>query len=67
MKILLLTDVPPCTNYTAGIVLAQIIKQLPSGSVACFCVLNPDLQNIEPDPELAWLPLEYTAKPREAG
>jgi glycosyltransferase involved in cell wall biosynthesis len=66
MKILLLTDVPPCTNYTAGMVLAQIIKVLPTGSVACFCVLNPDLQNIESDPELKDLPLEYTAKPREA-
>ena len=67
MKILLLTDLPPCTNYTGGMVLAEICKQLPRGSVACFCVLNPDLQNIEPDPDLAWLPLEYAAKPRETG
>ncbi len=66
MKILLLTDVPPCTNYTAGMVLGQIVKVLPKGSVSCFCVLNPDLQNIEHDPELNDLPLEYVAKPREA-
>jgi glycosyltransferase involved in cell wall biosynthesis len=65
MKILLLTDVPPCTNYTAGIVLGQIIKVLPKGSVSTFCVLNPDLQNIEADPELAHMPLEYAPKPRE--
>ncbi|MGY6156164.1 TylF/MycF/NovP-related O-methyltransferase [Paraburkholderia graminis] len=66
MKILLLTDVPPCTNYTAGMVLGQIVKVLPKGSVSCFCVLNPDLQNIERDPELNDLPLEFVAKPREA-
>src|SRR4051795_11847613 len=66
MKILLLTDVPPCTNYTAGMVLAQIIKVLPKGSVACFCVLNPDLQNIDFDPELSDLALEFAAKPQEA-
>jgi hypothetical protein len=66
MKILLLTDVPPCANYTAGMVLGQIVKVLPTGSVVCFCVLNPDLQNIEPDLELAGLPLEYATKPREA-
>ncbi|SKC94042.1 TylF/MycF/NovP-related O-methyltransferase [Paraburkholderia hospita] len=66
MKILLLTDVPPCTNYTAGMVLGQIVKVLPKGSVSCFCVLNPDLQNIERDPELSDLPLEFVAKPREA-
>jgi hypothetical protein len=44
---------PPCTNYTGGMVLAEICKQLPRGSVACFCVLHPDLQNIGPDPDLA--------------
>jgi glycosyltransferase involved in cell wall biosynthesis len=46
-------------------VLAQAIKILPKGCVACFCVLNPELQNIEPDPELAEMPLEYASKPRE--
>ena len=67
VKILLLTDVPPCTNYTAGMVLSQIIKMLPIGSVACFSAVNPDIQNFAEDPELAWMPLEYAAKPRENG
>lgn len=67
MKILLLTDVPPCTNYTAGMVLSQIIKMLPIGSVVCFSVVNPDIQNFAEDPELSWMALEYAAKPRENG
>lgn len=67
MRILLLTDVPPSTNFSGGLVLAQACKLLPRGSIACFCVLNPDLQRIDLDPELAGMPLEYVAKPRETG
>ena len=67
MKVLLLTDIPPSTNYTAGLVLAQACKTMPRGSVACFSIVNPELQNIRLDPDLAWLPMEFARKPVERG
>ncbi len=65
MKVLLLTDMPPCTNFTAGIVLDQLCRMLPKGSVACFAVpfaevvpkFSPDLQD---------MPIKYHVRPREA-
>ena len=41
MKVLLLTDMPPCTNYTAGLVLDQLCSFLPEGSLGCFSLLHP--------------------------
>lgn len=40
MRTLLLTDMPPCSNYTAGIVLEQLCSFLPEGSVACFGAIH---------------------------
>lgn len=65
MKILLLTDMPPCKNFTAGLVLAQLVKFLPKDSVACYCPLHPHLAP-ELDPELAWMPLRVVPRPRES-
>ena len=66
MKYLLLTDIPPCTNLTAGLVLDQLCQFMPPGSISCFTVLNPHLR---PDvrPELSWLLIAYAAKPNELG
>jgi glycosyltransferase involved in cell wall biosynthesis len=66
VKVLLLTDIPPSTNYTAGLVLAQACRSMPHGSIVCFSIVNPELQNIELDPDLA-LPMEFAAKPAERG
>jgi glycosyltransferase involved in cell wall biosynthesis len=67
VKVLLLTDIPPSTNYTAGLVLAQACRMMPRGSIACFAIVNPELHNIKLDPGLAWLPMEFALKPRERG
>jgi len=32
---------PPCTNYTAGLVLDQLCSFLPEGSLGCFSVIHP--------------------------
>ncbi len=64
MKILLLTGMPPCKNYTAGLVLDQLCRFLPQGSVACFAVVNPYLKPQVSD-DLDWVPLEYFNRPRE--
>jgi glycosyltransferase involved in cell wall biosynthesis len=64
MKLLLLTDIPPASNYTAGIVLAQLASRLVPGSLVCFCVKDKDLHPVIPD-DLSWLKIEYVTKPRE--
>jgi glycosyltransferase involved in cell wall biosynthesis len=65
VKLLLLTDIPPCTNFTAGLVLDQLCRFLPPGSVACFAVVNPQL-DARLSPDLNWIPIAYTAKRDEA-
>ncbi len=66
MRVLLLSDIPPCSNYTAGIVLEQLCAFLPAGSVACFgaihktirpgatSVIPPSQMRIEPRPRDGW-------------
>lgn len=65
-RVLLLTDMPPCDNYTAGIVTAQLCRVLPRDGLAMFCVLNRHLHP-EPCPDLAWLPQRTVRKPNEVG
>jgi len=61
-KILLLTDIPPCSNLTAGIFLSQLCSFLPKGSLACFTVLTKGLEPKIID-ALKWIPIEYCEKP----
>lgn len=61
-KFLLLTDIPPCSNFTAGLVLDQLVSFLPENSVACFTVLNPTLDPILTHPEI---PTRIIGKPKE--
>ena len=37
-RTLLLTDIPPCSNLTAGIVTAQMCRFVPPDELAIFCV-----------------------------
>ena len=64
MRLLLLTDMPPCWNYTAGIVLAQLAESLEQDSLICFCIKHPDVKPVIPD-SLSWMPIKYATKPRE--
>ncbi|MBB3900231.1 glycosyltransferase family protein [Roseococcus suduntuyensis] len=66
MKTLLLTDIPPCTNYTAGIVTAQMCRAVPAGQLAVFNVQNPHLTP-ELCADLAQLPMVTVHKPNEFG
>lgn len=61
-KFLLLTDIPPCRNFTGGLVQSQLCSFLPEGSVACFTVLNPDL---DPELTLPHLEAKTVSKPKE--
>jgi len=63
-KILLLTDIPPCKNLTAGLVLDQLCRLLPTDSIVCFAVVNPNL-NATLTTDLEWIPIEYCIKPTE--
>lgn len=45
MNILLLTDIPPCSNFTGGIVLEQLTRFLieDGHKVSCFAIVHPTL------------------------
>jgi glycosyltransferase involved in cell wall biosynthesis len=64
MKTLLLTDVPPSSNLTAGIVTAQMCRFVPKRELAIFCVQNPHLRP-EPYPDLSRVPIQTVRKPNE--
>ncbi|MCL5407123.1 MAG: glycosyl transferase [Patescibacteria group bacterium] len=63
-KILLLSPVPPCSNYSGGLVLEHLARFLPKGSLVCFAVMNNLLKPDIPD-TLKWIPVEYYNKPNE--
>jgi glycosyltransferase involved in cell wall biosynthesis len=64
MKWLLVSDIPPCTNYTAGLVLDQLCRFLPPGSIACSIVRNRDLTDAVVTADLG-IPVDYIVKPCE--
>ena len=45
-KILLLSDIPPCKNYTGGIMTSQLLNFLieEENEVSCFCVMDYNLE-----------------------
>lgn len=67
MKILLYSDIPPCTNVTAGIVLNKMCDFLleEGHSVYCYSVVDPSLSPAIPADKQARMVFETEAKPRE--
>lgn len=66
MKLLLVTDIPPCKNYTSGLVLDMLCRFMPRGSVVCCAVMNKDIQDIAVPPDLAEvMPFKRFDKPNE--
>lgn len=63
-RILLLTDIPPCSNLTAGIVTAQMCRFVPQDELAIFCVMNPHLKPKLYD-DLAGIEMKVVRKPAE--
>jgi len=64
MKVLLLTDVPPCHQFTGGMVLNSMVSFMPIDQVALCAVVNPILKFDIP-PELHGIPKLILKKPRE--
>ena len=64
MKVLLISDVPPCDDFTAGIVLSALVRFLPRGSICCFAVVNP-LIPFRMSSEFSSIPVEFHEKPLE--
>ncbi|MEI8143296.1 MAG: hypothetical protein WCG48_01610 [Candidatus Berkelbacteria bacterium] len=62
-KILLISEIPPCSNYSGGLILAQLCRFLPKSSLACFLLQLPIIKIRAEIPEdLAWIPTErYTS------
>ena len=65
MKVLLLTDIPPCKNFTAGLVLDRLVSFLPPDQLAICAVVNPEI-NPEIPSTLESIPKLILTKPREA-
>ena len=66
MKILLLTDLPPCENYPGGLVLNHLTRFLPPGSFVCFAAINPHLP-VQLSADMEWMPAHFIDKPEEQG
>jgi hypothetical protein len=64
MKILLITDIPPCKELTAGLVLDRLCRFLPRGSIACFAPVDPAI-NPKLSKDLEWIPIQYAKKRTE--
>jgi hypothetical protein len=65
LKILLLTDIPPCKNYTAGLVLDQLLGFISTKEYVICSVMNPNLAPKIPD-KYSEVPHLKLKKPREA-
>ena len=64
MKILLLTDVPPCKEFSGALLTYHLCKTIPLENVVCVAVRNKDLSYINTADDLS-IETEYFAKPRE--
>ncbi|AFM02106.1 glycosyltransferase [Desulfitobacterium dehalogenans ATCC 51507] len=67
MKIMLFTDIPPCKNYTAGIVLDILCGFLLDAGhqLCCFVVKNPGVDARIPSDKLDRMDFVIVDKPRE--
>jgi hypothetical protein len=66
MKVLLLTDVPPCTDFSGAMLTLHLCRFLPPESLVCYCVSDPQLDRFAHSSELQ-IPVERMHKPREKG
>jgi len=63
-KILILSNVPPSTNSSGGLVLVELCRFLPKDSLVNFVTLKKDYEPQIPK-DLNWIPIKYAQKPRE--
>lgn len=55
---------PPCSNFTAGLVLAQLCKFIPADAICCYSVLDSRLKPTVDD-DINSIPIEFSKKPIE--
>ena len=67
MKIMLLTDIPPCMNFTAGIVLNKMCDFLLNAGheVCCFAVKDVSVDAVIPSDKLERMKFHIVEKPVE--
>lgn len=68
MNILLLTDIPPCSNFTGGIVLEQLTRFLieDGHNVSCFAIVHPDLAPVISEDISQHMAYKRVDKPKES-
>lgn len=65
MNVLLVTDVPPCTDYSGALLTKELCQYFPDNSVFAYVIKNKELGNIAVDKELKLMGDVEVEKPRE--
>lgn len=65
MKVLLLPPVPPCSQFTGGILTESMCRFLPEGSLTCFAPTAIPLDGITIADDLASMPLASAVPPHD--
>ena len=58
---MLITDIPPCKELTAGLVLDRLCRFLPRGALVCFAPIDPKI-NPKLSKDLEEIPIVYAKK-----
>jgi hypothetical protein len=64
MKILLLTDVPPCKQFSGALLTYHLCQTIPQEDIVCVAVRNKDLSYVNTAEDLS-IETKYFTKPRE--
>ena len=64
MKVLLLTDVPPCKEFSGALLTYHLCKTIPPENIVCAAVRNNDLSYVNTSDDLT-IETRYFTKPRE--
>ena len=65
MKVLLISDVPPCKDYSGGLLTDSLCRYLDQDSISCFIVKDKKLKRLELSNDLD-IEIVYEKKPKEA-
>ena len=65
MKILLLTDVQPCKHFGGSLLTDTLCQFMPKDEIVCYVSHTRSLATFEVSPDLDWMPITFSVKPRE--
>lgn len=66
MKVLLVTDVPPCTEFSGAMLTLHLCRLLAPGQIVCSCVSTPAIDHLAKHVDTE-IPIQRLVKPQELG